>query len=176
MIAGGFQRESARYRIGPLTTFADAADLEEEFEDAPAGAQFTYAIGPTLARNSSHPTVLLVRRLHDEGRVHLKQKPDGQGTRYLIEKRPEDRSAGGAAAQIRLSDYEARLFDILRGLANRAAPLPSLDLLAEQVGLPHRQAADYRLRALIKRGLILVKPVGSARFVEVIDDMKTFPT
>lgn len=162
------ERSGAHYRIGPLTTYADPGELERRFRRASAGDRLTYAIGPALGAGAA--TAQLARRWHEQGLVHLSRERDGKGWRYFIEKRPappcesaKPNTAAGIAGR-----PEEQLLLVLIDFAGGGEPLPSLELLAERAGLPHRQAADYRLRLLLDGGYVRIRRDGDRRFVDIL--------
>ncbi|PNU02504.1 hypothetical protein [Novosphingobium guangzhouense] len=164
---GGIAREDVHYRIGPLTTYADAAELERKFRKAGSGERIVYAIGPGVT--SGVPAAALARRWQAQGLCHLARRrdPGGAGWQYFIEKRPN--AAVSAIAPSQGCSIAGRPEEqLLAVLARVAGPLPSLDLLAERARLPHRQAADYRLRLLVQGGFIKIRREGVNRFVEIL--------
>lgn len=170
MISGRLDRDTAHYRIAPLTTYVDAAEMETLFQRAAAGERVTYAIGPAVSLTAT--TAALVRRWHDKGLcdLHRERETAGRGFRYFIQKRhvaavePKSDSPAGSID----GRPEARLLRVLTGVAETGGPMPSLDLLAERAQLPHRQAADYRLRLLVEGGFITIRRKGINRFVEIL--------
>lgn len=161
-MVGGLQRDGARYRIGPLTTYAEAADLEHWLRVAEPGEKMVYAIGPALGRTATAAN--LARRWGEEGKVRLHR--DGNTYIMVARRQPgDDRADAGAH---RLGPAEGRLFDVIVRLAEEAKPLPVLELLAEMAGLPTRQAADYRLRVLQGAGLVKVTSEAGMRVAEVV--------
>lgn len=170
MMSGRIERDSARYRIGPLTMYVDVADLEKQFRRARANEQVTYAVGPCVTLTA--PTAALVRSWHDQGLCYLRREREegGQGFRYFVQKRI------GATTKVNLVSAafsirgrpEAKLLEVLVAVAERGVRLPSLDMLADRADLPSRNAADYRLRLLIEGGFVRVRRVGIDRYVDIL--------
>ena len=161
-MVGVMQREGARYRIGPLTTYAEVADLERWLQVAEPNERMVYAIGPALGRKAAAAEA--ARRWADEGKVNLHR----DGSTYVMVVRrqaDDDRPETGAH---RLGPAEGRLYDAISRLADAGKPLPVLELLAEIAGLPTRQAADYRLRVLQGAGLVTVMVVNGTRVAEIV--------
>ncbi|MBT0667058.1 hypothetical protein HT136_01580 [Novosphingobium profundi] len=161
---------NAHYRIGPLTTYVDARELERKFERAVAGERVTYAIGPAVSLNAA--TAALARSWHDAGLCLLLREREGggRGFRYFVQKRElavagADDAADGPAIRGR---PEEKLLHVLEDMAERGGALPSLDMLADLAGLPTRNSADYRLRLLIDGGFVRVRRDGPNRFVDIL--------
>ncbi|MYL99576.1 hypothetical protein GR702_17585 [Novosphingobium sp. FGD1] len=169
-MSGRLDRDSAHYKIGPLTTYVDAAELERRFRKARAGERVTYAIGPAVSLTAA--TAALVRAWHDEGLCHLlrERENDGRGFRYFLQKRHgATTSANSAAVACPIEGRpEARLLQVLADIAEGGGPLPSLDLLADRAELPTRNAADYRLRLLVEGGFVRVRREGLNRYVDIL--------
>lgn len=161
-MVGGLQRESARYRIGPLTTYAEVAELEGWLRVAEPGEKMVYAIGPALGRNAAAKQ--LASRWHDEGKVRLHR----EGSTYIMVARRQVGDARPDTSAHRIGPAEGRLMDVISRLADEAKPLPVLELLAELAGLPTRQAADYRLRILQGAGLVKLTCEAGVRVAEVV--------
>lgn len=167
-MSGRIDRESAQYRIGPLTTYRDAADLEREFRRADVGGRIVYAMGPALTAGATIPAMM--RQWQAQGLCHLSRvKRDGIW-HYFAEKRPMAVTAMNvvSAKQSIAGTPEEQLLNVLVGLAEAGRALPSLDLLADRADLPHRQAADYRLRLLVEGGFVRLRREGVHRFVEIL--------
>lgn len=160
--------EGARYRIGPLTTYAAPGDLKAWLEAAAPGDRCTYAVGPALS--AAHETKVIAAGAAARGEAHLFQRRDGKGWRYLIEKRA--RPAEAADRRIRLcaggsTTPEGRLYRVLAELARDGLPLPDFTTLAELADLPDRHAARYRLNVLERAGRVIVRGSGAAREIEI---------
>lgn len=165
MAGGGIVRDGAQYRIAPLTTYARPDDMRRWCEGAAAGHRCTYAVGPKLGQDAAAE---LARSLEAAGKVRLSRQREGQGWRYFMERRPaEDPAPAETPAQRIAGRPEGRLLDALTVLAEAGDPLPSLEALAELAGLPHRQAASYRLRLLVDGGYVTVREDGERRFIEI---------
>lgn len=166
-MSGRIDRDSAQYRIGPLTTYRDAADLEQEFRRADVGGRVVYAMGPALTPGATIPAMM--RQWQAQGLCHLSRvKRDGIW-HYFAEKRPMVVTAVNAvsAKQNIAGTPEELLLRVLVGLPENT-PMPSLDMLAERADLPSRYAADYRLRLLVEGGFVRVRRQGVQRFVEIL--------
>lgn len=170
MMSGRIDRDRAHYRIGPLTTYVDAAELEKNFRRAAAGERVTYAIGPAVSLSAA--TAALVRAWHDEGLCHLlrEREDGGRGFRFFVQKRPAAAARAnsvGVACPIQ-GRPEEKLLNVLAEIAERGGLMPSLDLLADRSELPSRNAADYRLRLLVEGGFVRVRRVGLNRYVDIL--------
>lgn len=161
-MVGGLHREGAKYRIGPLTTYADVAELEKWLRVAVSGEKVVYAIGPALGREAATPK--LARRWAEEGKVRLHR----DGSKYIMARRiaadVQDEPGGAGKAR----SEELRLLEVITRLADQAKPLPVLELLAEMAGLSTRQAADYRLRNLQSAGLVRITTERGLRVAEIV--------
>lgn len=169
-MSGRLDRDSAHYRIGPLTTYVDAAELERNFRRARAGQRVTYAIGPAVSLTAT--TAALARAWHDEGLcyLHREREATGRGFLYFVQKRhaaTTKANAVSAACPIR-GRPEEKLLHVLTDIAERGGLLPSLDLLADRAELPTRNAADYRLRLLVEGGFVQVRREGVNRYVDIL--------
>lgn len=169
-MSGRLNRDSAHYKIGPLTTYVDASELERMFRKARAGERVTYAIGPAVSLSAA--TASLVRAWHDEGLCHLlrEREEGGRGFRYFVQKRHGATTRANSASSTCPIEGrpEAKLLHVLADIAQAGGMLPSLDLLAERADLPTRNAADYRLRLLVEGGFVRVRRDGVNRFVEIL--------
>lgn len=157
------QTDGTRYRIGPLTTYADPVDFERLFRGASAGDRFVYAIGPALGKDAA--VARLARQFSDAGEAHLYRERDGRGWRYCIERRC-DAAAAQVATTLPPGSEEARLLAFLAEHDGRVCP--SYETMAEAADLPDRQAARYRLRKLERDGRIVVTGSGAARRVQIV--------
>ena len=161
-------RDGARYRIGPLTTYVDAGELEAWHVRARPGDEMVYAIGPALGHDAATPKV--ARRLQDRGEAMLFLRREGNGIHYVIRKREKaaaPRSVTSAAHAP--SGPERRLYDTLVEIADAGLPLPSLEMLAERAGLSDRFAARYRLQILQSQGFVRVSGPMVGRVVEIVE-------
>lgn len=160
-MVGTMARDGARYRIGPLTLYADTSDLEGWLKDAGEGETYVYAIGPALGRNAVVPA--LARRWSDEGKVRLHR----EGCNYIMKRRIPAPDAV-ASGEREPNGEELRLLDVIQRLADEGKSLPVLELLAEMAGLSGRQAAAYRLKLLEDAKLVRVTQEHGVRVAEVI--------
>lgn len=160
---GGMQRQGARYRIGPLTTYAEVGELDRWLQVAEAGEKMVYAIGPALGREAAAPK--LARQWSEQGKVRLHR----DGPSYIMVALGRTGERSDATNARRIGPAEGRLFDVISKLADEAKPLPVLELLAEMAGLPTRQAADYRLRVLQGAGLLRVECRAGVRIAEIVE-------
>jgi len=156
-MAGG-----AKYSIGPLTTYADAAELARWFDGAAPKHECTYATGVALGR---HATAELARRLEGEGKVALVRRRNGRGFDYIIRKLPTATADGCADGD--LDPVTARVLSVLAERFAAGVPCPSQAELARLAGLPNRRAAQYRLALLMQRGLVQIETVAGRRQVRV---------
>lgn len=166
-MSGRIDRDSAQYRIGPLTTYADPAELGAWHQQACIGAEMTYAIGPALGTTAA--TAKLARKLRDAGEAMLfLRRAEGQ-VHYVIRKR--ERAAAGLPRAVAASvppGPQRQLYDALCALAADGLPLPSLEELAELARLSDRKAAHYRLNQLSSAGIVRVATVDGSRVVEIV--------
>lgn len=160
---GAIQRDGARYRIGPLTTYAETAELEKWLLVAEPGEKMVYAIGPALGRSA--PTAALARQWNAAGKVRLHR----DGNAYIMVARRQSGDTRPDPRAARIGAAEGRLFDAICRLAEEGQPLPALEELAELAGLPTRFAADYRLRILQGAGLVRVRCENGARVAEIVE-------
>lgn len=167
-MSGRLNNDTAQYRIGPLTTYRDAADLEREFRRADVGGRIVYAIGPALTPGAVIPA--LMRQWQDQGLCHLSRYKGAESWHYFAEKRPlaVTQANDVSAKQSIAGRPEEQLLHVLVDLAESEAPLLSLDLLAEHAGLPDRNAAGYRLRLLVEGGFIRLRREGVNRYAEIL--------
>lgn len=160
---GGIARDGARYRIGPLTTYARPDQLREWHKHASPGDRCIYAIGPALGAD---PVAALAREMGEAGTVHLSRERDERGWRYFMEKRP---SPPAQAAKLCLGGLERQLLEALVQIADEGLPLPSFEILAERAGLSDRHAARYRLQNLEAQGHVRITCLSSgARVAEIV--------
>lgn len=163
---GRIERESARYRIGPLTTYADPGELEVWMRRAAPGDETWYAIGPALGDHAAAPKV--ARRLAGDGLATLFLRRVGGGLHYMIRKRAPAPSAIAACGRIaQPAATERALYDVLCQIADGGLPLPSNEVLAERAGLPDRHAARYRLSLLIAAGFVRFDVIAGRRVAEI---------
>ena len=163
---------ATRFRIGPLTTYADPGELRAWLASAREGDRATYAIGPALGEGAE------AKRIAAEaascGEAHLFQKREGRGWRYLIVK-------GAAPTGIARQPQEANGFapdspeiavlTYLRETISSAGACPTLEEIAEGAGLKDRFAARHRFDRLVAAGLVKVT-AGKAfgrRTVEIME-------
>lgn len=168
IVSGRLSPDTAHYRIGPLTTYVDPAELERAFRRANAGERVTYAIGPSLSPSAT--ARLMVARWQEQGLCHMARHREGTGWRYFIEKRPNAAASANEVSEGRSISGrpEHQLLLVLVDIAEAGRALPSLDLLADRAELPHRQAADYRLRLLVEGGFIRLRREGVNRFADIL--------
>lgn len=168
-MSGRLSQQSAHYRIPALTTYVDARELERKFKAARPGERVTYALGPAVSLNAA--TAAMVRAWHDQGLCLLlrEREEGGRGFRYFVQKRArETGQRQEAAADTIVGRPEAKLLQVLIAIAGRGGVLPSLDILADRADLPSRNAADYRLRLLIKGGFVRIHRESEHRYVEIM--------
>jgi hypothetical protein len=166
-VIGGIEREAARYRIGPLTTYADPSDLEVWMRRAAPGDETWYAIGPALGEKAAAPK--LARRLAGDGLATLFLRRVGGGLHYMIRKRAPAASAISACGRIAApAATERALYEVLCQVADDGLPLPSNEVLAERAGLPDRHAARYRLSLLVAAGFVQVEVGSGRRVVQIV--------
>lgn len=166
-MAGGIYRDSAHYRIGPLTTYADETDLRAWHRDAEIGDAMPYAIGPALGEKSA--TARLARSLRDSGEAILFLERREGRLHYMIRKRAKPEPA----RQVRIESAvppgpQRQLYHVLCELASDGLMLPSLEDLAELARLSDRKAAHYRLNQLSSAGIVRVATVNGSRIVEIV--------
>ena len=163
---GGIEREAARYRIGPLTTYAEPGELEAWMLRAEPGDETWYAIGPALGDKAAAPKV--ARRFAGDGLATLFLRRVGGGLHYMIRKRAPALSAVAACGRLaQPAPTERALYDVLCQIADDGLPLPSNELLAERAGLPDRHAARYRISLLRAAGFVRVEVVAARRVLEI---------
>ncbi len=170
MMPGRISQQSAHYRIPALTTYVDARELERKFHSARPGERVTYALGPAVSLNAA--TAALVRNWHDQGLCLLlrEREEGGRGFRYFVQKRARETAQRREIAVDPIAGRpEAKLLQVLIAIAGRGGVLPSLDILADRADLPSRNAADYRLRLLVKGGFVRIHRESEHRYVEILN-------
>ena len=161
------QRDGARYRIGPLTTYADADELRQWHLVAEPGEEMVYAIGPALGARAATPK--LAREISERGEGLLFQRRESGGIHYVIRKR-EVRPAKALSASV--SDAwagkpEGRILAAVCEIADMGLPMPLYDVLAEACGLADGEAVRYRLNVLAKAGVLRLAGPSGDRVVEI---------
>lgn len=161
------ERDGAHYRIGPLTTYADPAELQAWHRRANLGAEMTYAIGPALGTNAATPVI--ARKLRDSGEATLFLRRQAGGIHYIIRKR-----AKVAALQVAADEHAVpagplrQLYTALCTVAAEGMQMPSLEALAELAGLSDRHAAHYRLGQLSAGGHVRLLTSEGQRIAEIV--------
>ena len=149
-MADGGNQQGARFRIGPLTTYVEAAELTAWHRGAAPGDRCTYAIGPALGSRAG--AAQLARELAARGAAHLFQERDGKGWRYCIEKRAAPVRPDGRVVPLDPASIEGRLLALLTRAADASRPCPTNEELAEALGLGAGHEARYRFGRLIEGG------------------------
>lgn len=169
IMSGRLSQQSAHYRIPALTTYVDARELEQKFRTARPGERVTYALGPAVSLNAT--TAAMVRDWHDRGLCLLlrEREEGGRGFRYFVQKRKPEAERRDITVNPIAGRPEAKLLAVLTAIAGRGGVLPSLDILADRADLPSRNAADYRLRLLVKGGFVRIHREGEHRYVEIMN-------
>lgn len=168
MLAGGIQREQVSYRIGPLTIYAEALELEAWLKQAQPGDETWYAIGPALSPGAVAAN--LARKYHAAGlaTLHL-NRAEGQ-LHYMIRKcAPAPVPAAPKISSLYPSGPVRELYDVICAIAAEGQPLPSNDALAEQAMLSDRHAVRYRLNLLIGAGFLRLMEIDGQRVAELPD-------
>ncbi|TCM40086.1 hypothetical protein [Novosphingobium sp. ST904] len=169
-MSGRISHEKAHYRIPALTTYVDACELERKFQCARPGERVTYALGPAVSLNAA--TAAMVRTWHDQGLCLLlrEREEGGRGFRYFVQKRAREAAHRQETPADPIAGRpEAKLLQVLVAIAGRGGVLPSLDVLADRADLPSRNAADYRLRLLVKGGFVRIRRESEHRYVEIMN-------
>ncbi|MBB3034030.1 hypothetical protein [Alteriqipengyuania lutimaris] len=171
--------DTARYEIGPLTTYADPEAMAKWLEAAAQGHEIVYATGPVLG---DHAVARLARQWERSGKAALFQR---RSTRahcfdYCARKAsagprtaPKPRGARGKDARGELS----RLSRHLRSLAAQKRPCPSFADIARVLELPRgsrgRRRAQYLLETLESEGRVRIDRSDAKRPAIVIPNGRT---
>jgi hypothetical protein len=161
------------------TLYADPAQMRAWIDRAAPGHAMVYAAGPGLD-GGRHPAAVLARGWQSEGLASLhgpNSEKFGQG-RFVAVKRKADGGApdpaGQAAAGARhgsrgaLDARSRAVLAVLIGAALRGEACPGYRRLAREAGLRDAQAARYRLKKLVRAGLVTVEDMDGQRFARVI--------
>ena len=162
----------SRGKVFAGTSYVDAAQLEEWFARAPAGAKAIYAVGPVI--DPKHPVMALVREWRRMGEVlDLPQVRVEGGFSHSFQRcHPAPRvladEQGARRARVVVDDdwretKEGRVFLMLVRAANLGLPCPSNTQLAEANGLRDADAARYCVDVLERDGRIERKLSGAGR-------------
>ena len=152
------------YKIGPLTTYADAGEMRRLFADMPVGGELIYATGPFLGDN---PAPVLAREWAARGRAQLFQRRHESRAHcfhYIARKADPAhaqavRPVVGECAAIPFDwpdSEEGRMFDLLQRLADEKRECPTNAHLARALGLKDEEAARYRFNKLVSWGHVRV--------------------
>lgn len=157
--------ETASFRIGPLTTYADPADMAAWIERAATGDEMIYATGPVLGE---HPAASLARKMAECAQVELFQRRSGKPNcfDYCARRLPpaasvaengEHSPANTASLEKKVFGLpleEARVYQCIATAARAGSPCPSLARIATICRLKSRRRADYLLAQLVEMGLL----------------------
>lgn len=153
--------ESASFRIGPLTTYADPRAFRAWAEGAGVGDEVTYATGPVLG---DHPVAALARALVDAGDIEIFQRRSAKpncfdycARRKATAAANEDAPEASASLEeklFRLPVEEARVYQCVASAAQAGEPCPSLTRIFTKCHLKTRRRADYLLGQLVAKGLL----------------------
>ena len=168
--------DSASFKIGPLTTYADTAAMACWLEAAKPGDEMIYATGPMLG---DHAAARLARTMAEGGLVELKQRRSGKPNCFDycaakldpgVESNPASSSAAVEQTHLeqqvlRLQLDEARVYQCVATAAQNHAPCPSLARIATICRLESRFRAKYLLGRLVEQGLLTKheRPAGARR-------------
>lgn len=161
----GLTQDSAHYRIGPLTTYVDPAELDAWMRCAKPGDETSYAIGPSLSLVAATPK--LARKFEAEGIAQLFLRRVGGGLHYMIRKREVACAAPAPISAIYPNGPVRALYDVICSIAEDGLPLPSNEVLAERAMLSDRHAVRYRINLLVGAGFIRMIEVDGQRVAEV---------
>lgn len=167
MGAGVARQDSAAFRIGPLTTYADTAAMACWLEAAEPGDEMIYATGPVLG---DHAAARLARTMQEGGLVTLFQRRSGKPncfdycakrlcpTASLHEDGEESSSGSEIPDPMTLPLDEGRVYQCVAQAARDGEACPSLARLASRCRLKNRRRADYLLDRLCELGLLEKQP------------------
>lgn len=168
--------ESAEFRIGPLTHYAEPAALRAWFASAPAGGVAVYATGPFAS--TAHPVCALAREWYAAGQAELfRQRSTTRANSFDYQVRKlagvSDHAASpsalppvgaGGEEPIPHDAEQARLLELLRDAAERGRACPSSAGLAVSLRLPSSKRGlnrvQYLLGRLVRDGWIAVESRG----------------
>lgn len=168
MGAGVAQADTAGFRIGPLTTYADCAAMTDWANRAQPGDEMIYATGPVLG---DHAAARSARSMAERGLVELFQRRSGRANcfdycaRRLrlavpaiagggFEDVENPSSATSLPDPLKLPLDEARVYQCVAQAARAGEACPSLARLATRCQLKSRRRADYLLARLCEQGLL----------------------
>lgn len=168
MGAGVARQDSAAFRIGPLTTYADTAAMACWLEAAEPGDEMIYATGPVLG---DHAAARLARTMQEGGLVTLFQRRSGKPNCFDYCARKNvvcaTESLAGATPSVlehpipdpmTLPLDEGRVYQCVAQAARDGEACPSLARLASRCRLKNRRRADYLLDRLCELGLLEKQP------------------
>lgn len=158
------QADTAGFRIGPLTTYADCSAMTDWAACARPGDEMIYATGPVLG---DHAAARSARSMAERGLVELFQRRSGRANcfdycaRRLRPTAPPPENSETASAAPHLPDPltlpldEARVYQCVAQAARAGEACPSLARLATRCQLKSRRRADYLLARLCEQGLLI---------------------
>ena len=195
MSSAAAHSDTAGFSIGPLTTYADSAQMACWLERAAVGDEMIYATGPVAG---DHPATRLARTMHDGGLVELFQRRSGRAHCFDYCARKKGASSGGPTGRpsapsgslredagsppsaevlerriLTLPLDEARVYQCVARAAQADAPCPSLSAIAAQCLLRNRFRAKYLLGRLCELGLLAKhdRPAGAPRELPMVFDV-----
>ncbi|MBX7459533.1 hypothetical protein [Qipengyuania huizhouensis] len=163
MGAGVAHADTAGFRIGPLTTYADCAAMTDWANRAQPGDEMIYATGPVLG---DHAAARSARSMAERGLVELFQRRSGRAncfdycarrlrpTASLLEDGENPSSATSLPDPLTLPLDEARVYQCVAQAAHAGEACPSLARLATRCHLESRFRAKYLLGRLCELGLL----------------------
>ena len=177
MSSAAAHSDTAGFSIGPLTTYADSAQMACWLERAAVGDEMIYATGPVAG---DHPATRLARTMHDGGLVELFQRRSGRAHcfDYCARKKGVVESESAEPQDLHrtiltLPLDEARVYQCVARAAQADAPCPSLSAIAAQCLLSNRFRAKYLLGRLCELGLLAKhdRPAGAPRELPMVFDV-----
>ncbi|MBX7496786.1 hypothetical protein K3172_13045 [Qipengyuania sp. 6B39] len=140
------------FSIGPLTTYAEPAQMRAWLAGAEAGHAIVYATGPALAE---HPAKALALKWQGEGKVELSQRRSARAHCFdYLARKVGDAVCTMAERNASLTETRTQmraLLKILRRCAVRGAVCPSLTKAARELGLPGGGRGRRRAQYLFDR-------------------------
>lgn len=147
-----------------------ACDLHRFAESAQPGDQAAYGRGC----NPPGHMVTAMRDLVDQGILAPVRKREGDGFLFMVQRGsgalsrpPLGREVGPSRGKVRRRQLKrssvAKVMQCLTAAAALNQPCPSNDAIAKRCGLSGKDAARYRVNALVSRGRIAIEDRGPLR-------------
>lgn len=166
------------FKIGPLTHYADPAQLEAWLAGAKPGNVVTYATGPYLG---DHAAAACMRAAQAGGSVELFQERSDRAHCFEYKARKIavrcERDGAGAATPgdvlvqpHQLPGEERQVYLFLLAEIEAGRPCPTNEAIADALDLETSRQARYRFDKLVEAGLVrVIEPARfGARVIELV--------